>query len=83
MIEAGVKQALGNRSLVEPWKAEEPTTIRVEFNRSEEADMGAKLFFAKRLDAYTLEVQFDSYLLAHQACWNLMAMSAQGISAQH
>jgi D-amino peptidase len=83
MIEAGVKQALGNRSLVEPWKAEEPTTIRVEFNRSEEADMGAKLFFAKRLDAYTLEVQFDSYLLAHQACWNLMTMSAQGIAAQH
>lgn len=83
MIEAGVAKALQNRAHVQPWLPSEPTTITVEFNRSEEADMCAKLFFAERLDAYTLEVKFDSYLLAHQACWNLMAMSAQGIAAQN
>jgi hypothetical protein len=30
-----------------------------------------------------MEVTFDSYLLAHQACWNLMAMSFQGIAAMN
>lgn len=83
LIESTVTEALNHRSSVKPWLPAEPTTITVEFNRSEEADMGAKLFFAKRLDAYTLEVSFDSYLLAHQACWNLVAMSFQGIAALH
>jgi D-amino peptidase len=83
MIEAGVQNAISSRAEVRPWLPSEPTTITVEFNRSEEADMGAKLFFAQRIDAYTLEVKFDSYLLAHQACWNLVAMSFQGIAAQN
>ncbi len=82
IIEEGVREALTHRGDVQPWLPSEPTTITVEFNRSEEVDMCQKLFFAKRLDAYTIEVQFDSYLLAHQACWNLMAMSGQGIASQ-
>ena len=83
LIEETARESLIHRSAVRPWLPSEPTTIAVEFNRSEEADMGAKLFFAKRVDAYTLEVTFDSYLEAHRACWNLMAMSFEGISAQH
>jgi D-amino peptidase len=81
MIEAGVSEALSRRSHVQPWLPNEPTTIYVEFNRSEEADMCEKMYFAHRTDAYTVEVTFDSYLLAHQACWNLVAMSFQGIAA--
>lgn len=83
MIEAGVKQALDRRSETKAWVPDEPTTISVEFNRSEEADFCSRLYFAKRLDAYTIEVSFESYELAHQACWNLMAMSSQGIAAQN
>ena len=83
MIEQGVEEALRHRSDVHPWLPAEPTTITVEFNRSEEADMCERLVFGTRLDAYTVEVKFDSYLLAHQACWNLMAMSFQGIASQH
>jgi D-amino peptidase len=83
MIEEGVQRALANHKEIRPWLPNEPTTISVEFNRSEEADMCEKLFFAKRVDAYTLEVTFDSYLLAHQACWNLMSMSQQGIAAHN
>lgn len=83
LIENAAHEALAKRASVKPWLPAEPTTITVEFNRSEEADMCAKLIFGKRLDAYTVEVTFDSYLLAHQACWNLMAMSFQGISAMN
>ncbi len=83
LIEQGVRQAIENRANIQPWVPEIPCTIKVEFNRSEEADFCSRLFFAKRLDAYTMEVTFDSYELAHQACWNLMAMSAQGIASQN
>ncbi len=83
MIEQGVEAAVRRRSEIKPWLPEEPTTIRVEFNRSEEADMCQRLIFGDRLDGYTVEVTFDSYLVAHQACWNLMAMSFQGIASQH
>lgn len=83
MIEKGVEEAIRNRSQVQPWVPAEPTTITVEFNRSEEADMCQRLIFGSRLDAYTVEVTFDSYEIAHQACWNLMAMSFQGIASQH
>jgi D-amino peptidase len=83
LIEQGVEAALAQRSDVKTWVPDEPTTITVEFNRSEEADFCSRLFFAKRLDAYTMEVEFDSYELAHQACWNLMAMSSQGIASQN
>lgn len=81
LIEEGVHEALTHRSDIHPWLPAEPTTITVEFNRSEEADMCSKLLMANRLDAYTMEVKFDSYLKAHQACWVLMAMSFQGIGA--
>jgi D-amino peptidase len=83
MIEVGVREAVLNRANIHPWVPGEPCAITVEFNRSEEADFCSRLFFAKRLDAYTMEVEFDSYELAHQACWNLMAMSSQGISSQN
>lgn len=83
MIERGVEEALRHRSDVHPWLPAEPTTITVEFNRSEEADMCERLIFGDRLDAYTVEVKFDTYLVAHQACWNLMSMSFQGIASQH
>lgn len=83
LIEEGVREALQHRAQIHPWLPAEPTTITVEFNRSEEADFCEKLIYGTRLDAYTIEVKFDSYLLAHQACWNLMAMSFQGISSMN
>lgn len=60
----------------------EPTTIRVEFNRAEEADHGMRVAAIQRVDGYTLEGQFTHYVEAHRAIWNLMALSANGIDAQ-
>jgi D-amino peptidase len=83
LIEAAAARAIGQISAAAPHRWEEPTHISVEFNRSEEADMGAKLPGVTRSDAYTLEGQYATYQEAHQAIWNLMALSFQGIAAQH
>ncbi len=82
-IEEAARRAIGNRTFVNPFVWDEPTTIHVEFNRSEEADMCAKLITARRADAYTIEGKYDSFLEAHRVIWNLMALSGQGIAAQN
>jgi D-amino peptidase len=82
-IEAAARAAVDRHRDVAPHVWEEPTTIRVEFNRSEEADMGAKLLSVPtRVDGYTLEGTYPSYAEAHRVVWNLMAMSFEGIAAQ-
>jgi D-amino peptidase len=84
LIEVSAERAVRRAGEIAPKKYDEPTTIRVEFNRAEEADMGAKLVSnPKRIDGYTLEGTFDSYAEAHRFAWNLMAMSFNGIDAQH
>jgi D-amino peptidase len=80
-IEAGVARALRG-ALPSPKRFEEPTEIRVEFNRAEEADLGARLLSVQHVDAYTIQGRYDTYEDAHRQIWCLMAMSAQGIRAQ-
>lgn len=83
LIEAAAREGVRRRAEIAPQVWDEPTTVRVEFNRSEEADMGAKLITCPtRVDGYTLEGTYPSYLEAHQMVWNLMAMSFQGIGSQ-
>ena len=83
LIEAAAERAVRRASSLAPKRFTEPTTVRVEFNRAEEADMGAKLAsHPRRIDGYTLERAFDTYAEAHRFAWNLMAMSAEGIGAQ-
>jgi D-amino peptidase len=83
LIEDAARTAVQNAGAVKPWLPEEPVTIRVEFNRSEEADFCARLLGVNRIDAYTVEVSYGDYLRTHQACWTLMAMAASGIQAQN
>lgn len=83
LIEAAAERAVRRAAEIVPKRYEEPTTVRVEFNRAEEADMGAKLVTEpKRIDAYTLEGTFDTYAQAHRFAWNLMTFSFAGIDAQ-
>ena len=81
-IETGVRVAIENRGRMQPVKFDEPTKIRIEFNRAEEADMGAKLANVARIDAYTIEAERNEYVEAHRIVWNLVAMSFQGIASQ-
>ena len=83
LIEKAAESAVRDRSSIKPHVWDEPTHVSVEFNRAEEADMCAKLITVKRVDAYTVEGQYATYQEAHQVIWNLMALSAQGIAAQH
>jgi D-amino peptidase len=82
LIETTVHRSLENPTSVQPVVFEGETTIKVEFNRAEEADMGAQLQDVSRLDAYTVELTRSSYLEAHRAVWVLVELSAQGIRAQ-
>lgn len=68
---------------IKPHVFDEPTYVRVEFNRAEEADMCARLVTISRVDGYTVEGTYPTYQQAHQVVWNLMAMSFIGIDAQN
>ena len=83
LIEDAAEKAVRRAGGIAAKRYAEPTTVRVEFNRAEEADMGAKLVSnPMRVDGYTLEKGFDGYVEAHRFAWNLMAMSFEGIGAQ-
>jgi D-amino peptidase len=69
-------------SSVKPHVWAEPCRFSIEFNRSEEADMCAKLPRVKRVNGFTLEGEFPTYQEAHQVIWNLLAMSFEGIGCQ-
>ena len=78
MIEAAAKRGVSRAKETKPWKAAEPCTYRIEFNRSEEADFAAKHPAAKRLDAYTLESVSPNYREAHRVAQNIIAFSLSG-----
>ncbi|MFQ3587111.1 MAG: M55 family metallopeptidase [Fimbriimonadaceae bacterium] len=63
---------------IKPWTPESPVTFRIEFNRTEEADMAAKLVRSLRIDAYTVEFRSDSYEEAHRAAWNIITLGGVG-----
>ncbi|AIE85010.1 M55 family metallopeptidase [Fimbriimonas ginsengisoli] len=84
LIEAAAKRGVARRKEIAPKIWSEPAHIRVEFNRAEEADMGAKLLSVPtRTNGYTLEGTYPTYQEAHRVVWNLMAMSAEGIGSQY
>jgi D-amino peptidase len=82
LIENAVESSLKKFSAVEPVRFSAPTTIRVEFNRSEEADLCEKLQEVTRIDAFTFELTRSDFAEAHRALWVMIPLSAQGILAQ-
>ena len=82
-IEQAAYDGLISLPAIQPHHFEEPTQIRVEFNRAEEADMCARMIGIGRVDGYSVEATYPSYLEAHQVVWNLMSLSFVGIDAQH
>ncbi len=81
-IEAAAKRAVETLG-VKPHVWQEPCSISIEFNRAEEADMCNKLPRLERVNGYTLKGAFPTYQEAHQVVWNMVAMSFNGIDAQH
>lgn len=60
------------------WRAAEPTTIRIEFNRAEETDTVGRANDVTRVDGYTCEITKPSYFEAHRAAWMMFSMSGVG-----
>lgn len=82
-IEKAAHDGIVNLAAIKPHVYAEPTQIRVEFNRAEEADMCARLITVDRVNGYTVEATYPTYQEAHRVVWNLMAMSFIGIDSQH
>jgi len=81
-IQKAAHDGIQNLVAVKPHLFAEPTHIKVEFNRAEEADMCARLISISRADGYSVEGTYPTYQEAHRVVWNLMAMSFIGIDAQ-
>jgi D-amino peptidase len=81
-IEEGVRSAVRERQTL-PFRFEPPIQLSIEFNRSEEADMVAKLSDFDRMDGYTVGNTFPNFEAAHVAVWSAVQMSFKGIDAQH
>jgi D-amino peptidase len=82
-IEQAARDGIANLPGIKPHSYAEPTHIKVEFNRAEEADMCARLISISRAEGFSVEGRYPTYQEAHRVVWNLMAMSSVGIDAQH
>ena len=82
LIETAAADGVRRATSIGVHRFAEPTTVKVEFNRAESADMAAKLLPVTRLDAYTVESTQDTYQAAHRVIWNIMAMMQPGIASQ-
>lgn len=82
LIEDTIARSLEEKSAA-PFAFSTPLQLSIEFNRAEEADMSAKLSNVERLDGYTVGGTYPNFPAAHQAIWNCVAMSFEGIGAQH
>lgn len=82
-IEDAAREGMLKRHAIKPTVYAEPTQIKLEFNRAEEADMCARLITIERVDGYTVQGAYSSYREAHRVVWNLVSMSFIGIDAQH
>lgn len=83
MIESAVESGVSHAKDITPLAIKGEVEMRVEFNRSEEADFCAKLPDARRLNAYTIQVEGSDYSAAHQKFLNLMALSGAGIRSNN
>ncbi len=81
-IEQAAHDGIVNLPAIKPHLFAEPTHIKVEFNRAEEADMCARMIGIARASGYSVEAIYPTYQEAHRVVWNLMALSFVGIDAQ-
>jgi D-aminopeptidase len=81
-IERAAENGIKKLGSIKPKVYAEPTHVKIEFNRTEMTDMCAKLISVSRVDAYTVEGTYSSYLEAHKVVWNLLALSGVGVENQ-
>ncbi len=80
-IETAAAEGVKGAKDIPAWSTSSPVTFEIEFNRSEEADMAAKLVGCVRQDAYTVAYTGSDYRTAHTAAWNLIMLAGLGPTA--
>ncbi|MBL8086654.1 MAG: M55 family metallopeptidase [Chthonomonas sp.] len=78
MIEEAARHGVEECGRFDPWLPDVPTTVRIEFNRTEETDAALKLIGTRRLDGYTVEYTGDSWAEVHQAAWQIISFADLG-----
>jgi len=78
LIFEAAKTGVEKASALDPFLPDTPTTLVIEMNRSEEADMAAKLLGVRRKDGYTIEFQGDTWSEVHAMAWSILTMGIQG-----
>lgn len=78
LIEETARQGVEHASEMDPWVPKVPGAVRIEFNRTEEADSALKLIGVRRVDGYTVEYHADSYAALHQAAWQMILFADLG-----
>lgn len=73
-IEEAARRAISGPSM-RPIKPAEPVTVKIEFNRSEEADEACLLEPWSRLDAYTIKSEHPTWLQAHNSLRRAMSLA--------
>ncbi|MBS1705400.1 MAG: M55 family metallopeptidase [Armatimonadetes bacterium] len=81
LIYEAAKKGCEESSALDPWLPDLPATVRIEFNRSEEADAALTLLSVRRIDGYTVEYTGDSWAEVHQAAWKIIHYASQGHNA--
>lgn len=81
LIFEAARKGVESASALDPWLPESPTTVQIEFNRSEEADHAARLHGTRRTDAYTIEVTGDTWAEVHRMVWAVVGAGGVGASA--
>ncbi len=79
-IEAAAADGLAKRAGISPWMPSPPVQVKIEFNRSEEADIAEKCVGCTRFDAFTVEFIASSYHEAHRAARMMIANASMGAS---
>ena len=78
LIERTAKEAVANLSGARAWSPENPVTVKIEFNRSEECDVACQLLEWARVDAYTVACAAPDWPTAHVASRRAMAAAGTG-----
>jgi D-amino peptidase len=83
MIEEAARSGAEMSNSIAPYRIESPHTVRVEFNRSEEADMAVRVPATSRVDAYTIERTSDDWEDLHRSIWCMISMAEAGAQANN
>jgi D-amino peptidase len=75
LIKAGVKDALGKLGRVKPFKIASPYNFELGYHVSAQADMGAMIPGAKRIDARTLGFTADDYIQGFRTLRAMIAIA--------